>query len=366
MAVPMLDLRAQFGPLRDEIIAEVTDVLASQMCVGGPKVAALEEKLAAACGCRYGVGVSSGTDAILNCLMSLEIGAGDAVITTPFTFFATVGSIVRVGARPLFVDIDEKTYNLDPAGLEAAMTEGAKAIMPVHLYGQMADMDPIMQVAENYGLSVIEDCAQAIGSTYRGRPAGSMSTAGCLSFYPTKNLNAAGDGGMIVSNDEAFSHRARIMRNHGMEPKYYHKYVGGNFRLDAIQAAVLLCKLPRLEVWNEKRRQNAAFYDGAFAGSDIVTPYISEHCVSTYHQYCIRAPRRDELVAYLRDKQIGCDIYYPVPLHLQECFADLGYKEGDFPIAEAAAKDILALPIYPELTEAMLEEVADSILSYYK
>ncbi len=366
MAVPMLDLRVQFGPLRDEIIAEVTDVLDSQMCVGGPKVAKLEQQVAAACGCRYGVGVSSGTDAILNSLMSLEIGSGDEVITSPFTFFATVGCIVRLGAKPVFVDIDEKTYNIDAGQIEGAVTERTKAIMPVHLYGQMADMDTIMQVAEKHGLSVIEDCAQAIGSTYKDRPAGSIGTAGCLSFYPTKNLNGAGDGGMLVTNDESLHHRAMIMRNHGMEPKYYHKFVGGNFRLDAMQAAVLLCKLPHLAAWNEKRRQNAAIYDEKFAGTDIITPYISNDCASTYHQYCIRAPRRDELVSHLRENQIGCDIYYPVPLHLQVCFADLGYKKGDFPVSEAVSEDILALPIYPELTEVMLEEVADTIISFYK
>ncbi len=364
MIVPLLDLKAQYAVIKDDILAAVAEVLESQQCIGGPKVAELEEKIAAVSDCKFAVGVSSGTDAILNSLMSLEIGSGDEVITSPFTFFATVGCITRTGARPVFADIDPKTYNINPALIEKVITDKTRAIMPVHLYGQMADMDAIMTLADKHGLAVIEDAAQSITSTYKGKKAGSIGTTGCFSFFPSKNLGGIGDGGMIVTNDEELYNRLVIMRNHGMNPKYYHKFVGGNFRLDPIQAVALLVKLPYLDQWSEARRRNAEYYNEKFEGSVVQTPYISPDCVSVYNQYCIRVPRRDELVAHLRENNIGCEIYYPLPLHLQECFAYLGYKKGDFPESEKAAQEIMALPIYPELSDKMKQYVVDAILSF--
>jgi dTDP-4-amino-4,6-dideoxygalactose transaminase len=322
----------------------------------------LEKAIAKLSHCKFAVGVSSGTDAILNSLMSLGIGSGDEVITTPFTFFATVGCIARTGARPVFVDIDPLTYNLNPELIPSAVTDKTKAIMPVHLFGQMADMDPIMELATQYGLAVIEDAAQSIISTYKGRKAGSIGTVGCLSFFPSKNLGGVGDGGMVVTNDEGLYERVSIMRNHGSQPKYYHQYIGGNFRLDPIQAAVLLVKLPHLDDWSEKRRRNAAYYNRRFEGTAVQTPYVRAHCRSIYNQYCIRVPKRDEVRKHLSDKKIGCEIYYPVPIHLQDCFKYLAYREGDFPEAERAAQEILALPIYPELTNEMMDFVADTVL----
>jgi len=344
----------------------VAEVLESQVCIGGPKVAELEKQVAAVSNCEYAVGVSSGTDAILNCLMSMEIGPKDEIITTPFTFFATVGCIARVGAKPVLIDIDPRTYNIDPNLIEAAVTKRTRAIMPVHLYGQMADMDPIMEVARRRKLAVIEDAAQSITSTYKGRKAGSIGTAGCFSFFPSKNLGGIGDGGMVVTNDETLFKRLMMMRNHGSEPKYYHKYVGGNFRLDPVQAAALLVKLPHLDDWSEARRRNAAYYNKRFAGTAVQTPWISPDCKTIYNQYCIRVPRRDELVAHLKAAKIGCEIYYPVPAHMQECFAYLGYKRGDFPEAERAAGEILALPIYPELTRPMQDAVVETIIGFLR
>ncbi len=364
MHVPLLDLKTQYAEIKEAVLAQVNEVLDSQRCIGGPKVEDLEKAIASMSDCAFAAGMSSGTDALLNSLMSLEIGDGDEVITTPFTFFATVGSIWRVGAKPVFVDIDPKTYNIDPALIEAAVTAKTKAIIPVHLYGQMADMDPIMAVAEAHGLAVIEDAAQSITSTYKGRKAGSIGTCGCFSFFPSKNLGGIGDGGMVVTNDEKLHHRLMIMRNHGMEPKYYHKYVGGNFRLDPINAVALLTKLPYLNDWSEARRRNAAYYNDKFKGSAVQTPYISPDCQTIYNQYVIRVPRRDEVVAHLQANDIGCDIYYPVPMHLQECFASLGHKKGDFPESEKAATEVMALPVYPELTDEMKDFVAETILSF--
>jgi dTDP-4-amino-4,6-dideoxygalactose transaminase len=364
MQVPLLDLKAQYATIKDEILAAVGDVLKSQRCIGGPKVAELEEKIALISDCKFAVGVSSGTDAILNTLMSLGIGPNDEVITTPFTFFATVGCIARTGARPVFVDIDPKTFNINSQLVEAAVTERTRAIMPVHLFGQMADMDPIMEIAGQYNLAVIEDAAQSITSTYKGKKAGSIGTVGCFSFFPSKNLGGAGDGGMVVTNDEQLYDRLKLMRNHGANPKYYHKFVGANFRLDPIQAAVLLVKLPHLDNWSEARRRNAAFYNQKFNGEAVETPYINPDCVSIYNQYVIRVPRRDQLIACLREKNVGCEIYYPVPMHLQECFKYLNYKQGDFPEAEKAANEVLAIPIYPELTDQMKNYVAETIISF--
>ncbi len=364
MEVPLLDLKAQYATIKDQVLAGIAEVLDSQVCIGGPKVLELEQKIAAVSDCQFGVGVSSGTDAILNCLMSLNIGPGDEVVTTPFTFFATVGCIARVGATPVLVDIDPKTYNIDPNQVEVAVTRWTKAIMPVHLFGQMADMNPIMGVARRYKLDVIEDAAQSITSTYKGRKAGSIGKAGCFSFFPSKNLGGIGDGGMVVTNDEALYQRLLLMRNHGAEPKYYHKFIGANFRLDPIQAAALLVKLPHLEEWSEARRRNAAYYSERFAGTVVQTPCISPDCQTIYNQYCVRVPRRDEVVAHLKANKIGCEVYYPVPLHLQECFSYLGYSKGDFPEAEKAASEILALPIYPELTRQMQDAVVEAILTF--
>jgi dTDP-4-amino-4,6-dideoxygalactose transaminase len=369
MAVPLLDLVAQYRTIRDEVRAAVDDVLETQICIGGPKVAECERAVAAYCDTKFGIGASSGTDAILMALMSLGVGPGDEVITTPFTFFATAGCISRTGAKPVFVDIDPKTYNIDPALIAAAVTKRTKAIIPVHLFGQMADMDPIMDVARAHKLAVVEDAAQAIGATYKKRKAGSVGTCGCFSFFPSKNLGAVGDAGMVVTNEAALADACSVMRNHGMKPRYYHHVVGGNFRLDALQAAVISVKLRRLEEWHEARRANAAYYDARFAGqARIVTPFVESHNRMIYNQYVIRVlggdhgGPRDQVEAHLKERNIGHAVYYPVPLHLQECFADLGHKEGDLPHSEQAAHEVLALPIYPELTEAQKDEVATAVL----
>ncbi len=364
MDVPLLDLKAQYATIKEEVLAAVSDVLETQWCIGGPKVVKLEEQVAAVSDCKFAIGASSGTDAILNCLMSLDIGDGDEVITTPFTFFATAGCVVRSGAKPVFVDIDPETYNINPERIEAAITEKTKAIIPVHLFGQMADMDSIMEIAEKHGLSVIEDAAQSITSTYKGKKSGSIGTAGCFSFFPSKNLGGVGDGGMVVTNDEAFAKRLKMMRDHGQNPKYHYRYIGGNFRLDAIQAAALLVKLPLLDKWSQARRDNASYYNEKFKGSVVQSPYIMPDCVSIFNQYCIRVPRRDEVVKHLQGKGIGCAIYYPIPLHMNECFGYLGYKQGDFPESEKAAEEIMALPIYPELSNAMKDYVVESVLSF--
>lgn len=365
MKVPLLDLKMQFASLRTEILAAVTEVLDSQVCIGGPKVSEIEQKIAAMSGCRFAVGVSSGTDALLCSLMALGIGPEDEVITTPFTFFATAGCIARTGATPIFTDIDPRTYNMDPALIEAAITRHTKAIIPVHLFGQVCDMDAIMAIASQHGLHVIEDAAQSITATYKGRKAGSIGSCGCFSFFPSKNLGAAGDGGMIVTNDESLYQRTFLMRNHGARPKYFHKFVGGNFRLDPIQAAVLLAKLPHLADWSEARRQNAAYYNEQFSGTAVSAPFVRHDCESIYNQYVIRVQNRDGLIDHLKACDIGCEIYYPRPLHEQECFASLGYKPSDCPLASAAAREVVAIPIYPELTCGDREYVAQSIQTYF-
>jgi dTDP-4-amino-4,6-dideoxygalactose transaminase len=362
MKVSLLDLQAQHAGIKTDILAAVSEVLDSQICIGGPKVAELEKAVAKVSDCAHGVAVSSGTDALLASLMALNIGPGDEVITTPFTFFATAGSISRVGATPVFVDIDPATYNIDPALIGDAITPRTKAIMPVHLFGQMAEMDPIMAIAQEHKLAVIEDAAQSITSTYHGRKAGSIGTVGCFSFFPSKNLGAAGDGGMVVTNDAALSERLMLMRNHGAKPKYYHRIVGGNFRLDAVQAAILLVKLRHLDAWSEARRQNARWYDEAFRGTSVQTPEIKPYCVSIFNQYVIRVQRRAELMEHLKQRGIGCEIYYPMPMHLQKCFENLGYREGACPHAERAAEEVLAIPVYPELPPEHRQYVAETIL----
>ena len=378
--VPLLDLKAQYATIRDEVFAALDRVVESQYFILGPEVEALEQEVAAYSQCRFGVGVSSGTDALLVSLMAIDIKPGDEVITTPYTFFATAGAIARLGARPVFVDIDPITYNIDPAGIEAAITERSRAIIPVHLYGQMADMDPVMDLARRHNLFVIEDAAQAIGADYKGRRAGSIGHLGCFSFFPSKNLGGFGDGGMVTANEPDLADRVKLLRNHGYRPKYYNKVVGGNFRLDALQAAVLRVKLPYLDGWTEARRRNAASYRRLFGQAGLVLaepaavgrqpglslPQEAGYGRHIYNQFVIQVTRRDDLLAYLKQQQVGTEIYYPVPLHLQECFAGLGYHDGDFPHSERAAAETLALPIYPELTEAMLAAVVNAISAFYR
>ncbi|MBS0579587.1 MAG: DegT/DnrJ/EryC1/StrS family aminotransferase [Proteobacteria bacterium] len=386
MQVPLLDLKPQYLPLADEIQAAIAKVCASQHFILGPAVKELEAAVAAYSQCRYGVGVSSGTDALLLALMALEIGAGDAVITSPFTFFATAGTIARAGARPLFCDIDPVTFNISPAAVEAFIAaqcderdgllvhraSGARvrALMPVHLYGQMADMDALMKLARRYRLRVIEDAAQAIGSAdAQQRRACSFGDVGCLSFFPTKNLGAFGDAGMCVTNDAALAERMDILRVHGGKPKYYHALIGGNFRIDELQAAVLNIKLRHLDEWSAGRQRNAAFYDDAFARArvkGVQTPRAMPGARHIYNQYVIRVENRDALRQHLAAAGVGTEIYYPVPLHLQQCFAYLKLGAGDFPESERAAAETLALPIFPELTEAQLQYVVDTIAAYYR
>lgn len=366
MKVPLLDLKAQYATLREEMRAAVDKVLESQLFINGPEVKQLEEAVAAYCGCAKGVGVSSGTDALLCAFMALGIGAGDEVVTVPFTFFATAGCIWRTGAKPVFVDIESDSFNLNPALLEKAITPRTKAIVPVHLFGQCADMDPILAVARKHGLPVVEDAAQAIGATYKGRQAGSMGTLGCLSFFPSKNLGGLGDGGMILAQDAELAERCQVFKQHGSKPKYFHKFIGGNFRLDTLQAAGLLVKLKYLDGWSRRRRDNAAAYDRLFAGcAGVKTPRIRDENISIYNQYVIRVgDRRDALRAHLADSGIGTEIYYPLSLHEQECFRELGYRKGDFPESEKAAAETLALPIYPELTVEQIQYVAATVVNF--
>lgn len=363
--VPLLDLQAQYRPIRDDILAAVARVCDSGRYVMGPEVEALEREAAVSIGVEEAIAVSSGTDALLATLMALGVGPGDEVVTTPFSFFATAGCIARLGATPRFVDIDPATCNLDPAGLDTALSPRTRAIVPVHLYGLCADMDPLLAAAGEAGVPVVEDACQAIGATCRGRQAGTMGAAGCFSFFPTKNLGAFGDGGLVTTNDRRLAHEIRLLRNHGMEPRYVHARVGGNFRLDAIQAAVLRVKLPHLQAWTAARRANADRYGRLFADSGLtgwLTPPVEpDGFVHVYHQFVVRVPERDSVRAFLADLGVATEIYYPIPLHLQECFAGLGYRRGDFPHAEGAAATVLALPIYAELTPAQQEAVVRAL-----
>lgn len=367
MNVPLLDLKAQYATIKPEIDAAIAEVMESQHFVLGSKLEECERAIAAYSKCAYGIGVSSGTDALLVCLMAENIGPGDEVITTPYSFFATAGSIARVGATPVFVDIDPVTFNIDVAQIAAKVTAKSRAIIPVHLYGQMAEMDGVMSLAKQHGLIVIEDAAQAIGAEDKGRRAGSIGHYGCLSFYPTKNLGGAGDGGMVVTNDQARAERVRRLRGHGAEPKYYHKLIGGNFRLDALQAAVISAKLPHLDSWTAARQRNAQRYDHLFREAHVP---VGLPAVKTdrhiFNQYVIRCSNRDALQAHLKKRGVGTEVYYPVPLHLQECFACLGYKKGDFPESEKASQETLALPIQPELTEAQACYVVESVREFYR
>jgi dTDP-4-amino-4,6-dideoxygalactose transaminase len=375
MQVPLLDLKAQYRKLKPEIMAALETVCDSQRFILGPEVQALEREVADYCGSSEAIGVSSGSDALLIALMALDIGPGDRVITTPYTFFATGGAISRVGAEPLFVDIDPATYNMAPDDIEPRLArltpkarDGIKAILPVHLYGQCADMDPIVDLAERRGWAVIEDAAQAIGAEYGRRRAGSLGTCGCFSFFPSKNLGAFGDGGMVTTHSADLAERIRKLRVHGSHPKYYHQLIGGNFRLDAIQAAVLRVKLKYLDQWSAARQENARTYGELFTAAGL-QERIHLPVVSTnrhiYNQYVIQvAEKRDELRDHLTAQGIGSEIYYPVPLHLQECFAALGYSPGDFPQAEKAAARTVALPIYPELQPEQLAYVVDQIAAF--
>jgi dTDP-4-amino-4,6-dideoxygalactose transaminase len=378
MRVPLLDLKAHHEPLHKEIMAALEQTLRSQAFILGPEVSKLEERVATYCQSKYAIGVTSGTDALMIGLMALGVGPGDEVITTPYSFFATAGAVVRLGAKPVFVDIDPTTYNIDPAKVGAAVTAKTKAIIPVHLYGQCADMVPIMDLAKRHNVSVIEDAAQAIGSEYQdGRRACSIGTIGCLSFFPSKNLGCLGDGGMAVTSDPDLAERMRVLRVHGSKPKYYHKLIGGNFRLDTIQAAVLNVKLNYLDDWTKRRQENASRYETLFKQSGLVQngkvklpePVYRNAGAKHYHiynQFVLRVEQRDALMADLKQKDIGSEIYYPVPFHMQECFRYLGYKEGDFPESERAAKETLAIPIYPELAAAQQAEVVEAIVSYYR
>jgi len=378
MKVPSLDLKPQLNLLREEILEAVTNVIDSTRYVMGPVVEKYEKSIAEYLGVKHAIGVSSGTDALLVALMGLNIGPGDFVLTTPYSFFATAGVIARLNAKIVMADIDLDTYNLDPgktdellSNMSDADRKKVKAILPVHLYGQSADMNGLMEVSKKYGIPVIEDGAQAIGARIpmgdKIVKAGSIGLAGCFSFFPSKNLGAAGDGGMVVTNDDEFAAYIRILRVHGSKPKYYHSYIGGNFRLDPIQAAILQVKLPHLENWHAGRQKNAEYYDEQLADfQEVKTPLIAyNRQYHIYNQYVILVPRRDELMAFLGKKEIGTNIYYPVPFHLQPCFKNLGLKQGDFPASEEAANCSLALPIYPELSKDQLDHVISSIREFY-
>lgn len=365
MPVPLLDLKRQYAYLKDDMNKAVLDVLEHGWFILGPEVKKLEEDVASLCQVPLARGVASGTDALLLALFAAGIKPGDEVITTDFSFFATAGIIIRLGAKPVFIDIEEDSYNIDPTLVEAAITEKTKAIIPVHLYGQLADMDPIMKIAEKHDLIVIEDAAQAIGAEYKGKRAGSIGHYGCFSFYPTKNLGAGGDGGMIVSRDAENEKMLTIIRNHGADPKYYHKIVGFNSRLASIQAAILNTKLPYLRQWSEKRIEHAEFYNKAFeTSSNIRTPKTMPYSdFHIYNQYTLSVPNRDDLAAGLKEKGIGFEIYYPVPFHQQECFAFLNPDKEKFPVSAKAAREVISLPIYPEMTEEELNEVSEAVIS---
>jgi dTDP-4-amino-4,6-dideoxygalactose transaminase len=386
-SVPLLDLTAQYATIRDELIEAICAVCDSQKFILGPCVESLEQHVADYSHCRFGIGVSSGTDALLVALMALGVQHGDEVITTPYTFFATGGAIARLGARPIFCDIDPATFNLCPMSVARFIRENCslqgghllnqrtggtiKVLMPVHLFGQMADMDGLMQLAEANQLRVVEDAAQAIGAEApHGRRAGSIGDIGCFSFFPSKNLGAFGDGGMCATNDPALAERMKILRSHGGKPKYHHETIGGNFRLDEIQAAVLLVKLRYLDAWNRGRQNNAAHYDAQFAHpalrQNVEAPRRGAGHRHIYNQYVVRVQRRDELRRYLAANGVGTEVYYPIPLHMQKCFADLGYTAKDCPEAARAAAETLAIPIYPELTVDQLNYVIETMGAFYR
>lgn len=369
MNVPLLDLRAQFQTIRGEVMAAVERVFESQHFILGPEVEVFERDAAEYCRIKHAIGCGSGSDALLLALTALDVGPGDEVVTASFSFFATAGSIARLGARPVFVDISPDDFNLDPNLIERAITPRAKAILPVHLFGQCAEMDAIREVADRHNLPVIEDAAQAIGAGYCKRRAGAMGAVGCFSFFPSKNLGGAGEGGLMTTDDDDLAEKLRLLRVHGMRPKYYHKVVGVNSRLDALQAAVLGVKLKYLDRWSDARRRNAEHYDKLFAEAgveEVTTPVVRPNRRHIFNQYTIRCSRRDELMDFLKRRGVGSEIYYPAPLHLQECFAHLGYKPGDLPATERASRECLSLPIYPELTEEMRQYVVEKIAEFYR
>jgi dTDP-4-amino-4,6-dideoxygalactose transaminase len=377
MTVPLLDLKAQYAAIKNDIAPVVEEVLESQRFILGPKVEEFEAAAAAYCRSQHGVGVSSGTDAQLVSLMALEVKPGDEVITTPFTFFSTAGTIARLGARPVFVDIDPLTFNLDPTGLERAVTRRTRAVVPVHLFGQCADMDPILDAAGRRGLPVVEDAAQSIGAEYKGRRAGSMGRLGFFSFFPSKNLGAFGDAGLVTTDDPTLAETIKNLRMHGEHVRYHHKVVGGNFRIDALQAAVLTVKLRFLDGWSAGRRENAADYDRRFRESglvdrELVRPPTAVYAgrgdanFHIYNQYTLRVRDRDGLMRHLQAHGVGAAVYYPLPLHLQECFRDLGYRAGDFPASERAAAEVISIPVYPELTDAQKDYVVETITAFFR
>lgn len=378
MKIQQLDLKAQLATIREDLVKSIIDVVDSTHYIMGPQVGQLEQKVADYCGAKFGIGVASGTDALLVSLMALDIGPDDIVLTTPYSFFATAGVISRCHAKPIFADIDPDTYNLDPSATRKVLEElnptdrkRVKAMIPVHLYGQSADMTSLMEIAEEYGMSVIEDGAQAIGSKYdyqgKAVKVGSIGISGCFSFFPSKNLGGLGDGGIVVTNDEKYADQVRILRVHGARPKYYHSFIGGNFRLDTLQAAALLVKLEHIDDWHAGRQARAAYYDKELSGiSGLKTPKIAyKREYHIYNQYIISTEKRDELQKHLNDNGVSTAIYYPVPFHLQPCFKYLGYCQGDFPISEVAAKQTLALPIYPELTQEQQDYVISKIREFF-
>ena len=369
MNVPLLDLKVQYAAIRDEIRQAIDRVCESQQFILGPEVAGLEKEVAAFCGSRCAVGMSSGTDALLAALMALGVGPGDEVITTPFSFFATAGVVARLNARPVFADIDPKTFNMDSEQAVRKITPKTKVIMPVHLFGRCAEMDPLLAAAEDKGIAIVEDAAQAIGAfDEKGRRAGTMGAIGCFSFFPSKNLGAFGDGGMVVANDEGLAEALRILRAHGSQPKYFHRVVGGNFRLDALQAAVLRVKLKFLKGWTAARRSNADEYRTLFQEAGLLDRIALPADVPghIYNQFVIRATNRDGLRSFFTERGIGTDVYYPLPLHLQECFQGLGYTKGDFQHAEDAATDCLAIPVYPEMTSTQRQYVVGQVQAFYR
>ncbi|MCE9531611.1 MAG: DegT/DnrJ/EryC1/StrS family aminotransferase [Planctomycetes bacterium] len=368
--VPLCDLGAQYQEIRTDVEAAVTRVLNSGQVILGPEVAALEREVADYCGAAEGIGCGSGTDALLLALHGLEIGPGDEVILPPFTFFATVGSVLRCGATPVFADIDPITFNIDPKEIAAKVTDKTKAIMPVHLYGQCADMEPIWKIAEKNNLVVIEDAAQAIGAEYQGKKTGTLGGIACFSFYPSKNLGTYGDAGLVTTDNPAWAARMKALRVHGMEPKYYHKYLGWNARIDAIQAAILRVKLPHLERWTIQRQAAAERYDELIEATRLhrfmQRPAVMEGRRHVYNQYVVRVPvsERDTLMQHMRQNGVSCEIYYPLPLHLQECISHLNYRPGDFPISEEACHSVIALPMFPEITALQQQRVVDVCAGY--
>lgn len=369
MRVPMLDLSEQYQELKQEILTNLDKVMSSSRFILGDNVKKLENDVADYSDVQYGVGVANGSDALHIALQACGVQTGDEVITTPFTFFATAGAIARAGATPVFVDIDPVTFNIDPSKIEEAINEKTKAIIPVHLYGQIADMDPIIEIAKKHNLYIVEDSAQSIGATYKGRKTGSLGDICCFSFFPTKNLGAYGDAGMVVTNNEDFAEKMRVIRVHGSKPKYYHHVLGYNSRLDELQAAVLNVKFPHLNNWIEKRRNHAQLYTELLnkgLGDQVVTPVEKDGNFHVFHQYTIRVSEREKLQAFLKEQGIETMVYYPLPLHVQPVFKELGYKEGDFPISEKAAKEVISLPMFPELRNEQIEYVVENIVKFIK